>query len=238
MTFPTKSLSLILAAALIGGCASTQPNADGTQQDEYDKTKKGALIGAAVGAIGGLLLGGKNKGQGALIGAAVGAAAGGGIGYAMDQQAKDVAKSLNTTVSQSDVGADNIIVTQHETFVKVTFKSAMMFPTNSDTPTSTALTKIDQLTAALKKYPSSIVQVVGHTDPRGSYDYNLQLSERRARTVATAMVNQGLPNAVYARGCSFDKPLVPNNSEANMAQNRRVEIFLYQTQENVVDQCL
>ncbi|MHC3994125.1 OmpA family protein [Thiomicrolovo sp. ZZH C-3] len=238
MTFQTKTLSLVLAAALIGGCASTQPNADGSQTDEYDKTKKGALIGAAVGAVGGLLLGGKNKGQGALIGAAVGAAAGGGIGYAMDQQAKDVAKSLNTTVSQSDVGADNIIVTQHDKYVKVTFKSAMMFPTNSDNPTPMALSKIDQLTTALKKYPSSIVQVVGHTDPRGSYDYNLQLSERRARTVATAMVNQGLSNAVYARGCSFDKPLVPNNSEANMAQNRRVEIFLYQTQENVVDQCL
>ncbi|MEJ2500270.1 MAG: OmpA family protein [Campylobacterales bacterium] len=236
MTLQNKTLSMILAASLLAGCAGTQPNAN--EQDEYDKTKKGALIGAAVGALGGLLVGGKNKGKGALIGAAVGAAAGAGIGYTLDQQAKDVAESLDTTVSDSDISSKDIVVTKHEKFVKVTFKSAMMFQTNADYATPAARAKISELTAALKKYPGSIVQVVGHTDTRGSYDYNYQLSERRAHNVATEMVNQGLQNAIYARGCSYDKPLLPNTSEANMAQNRRVEIFLYQKQEDVVDQCI
>ncbi|MEJ2467564.1 MAG: YMGG-like glycine zipper-containing protein, partial [Campylobacterales bacterium] len=67
MTLQNNTLSMILAASLLAGCAGTQPNAN--EQDEYDKTKKGALIGAAVGALGGLLVGGKNKGKGALIGA-------------------------------------------------------------------------------------------------------------------------------------------------------------------------
>jgi len=236
MKLQKKTLSMILAASLLAGCAGTQPNAN--EQDEYDKTKKGALIGAAVGALGGLLVGGKNKGKGALIGAAVGAAAGAGIGYTLDQQAKDVAESLDTTVSDSDISSENIVVTKHEKFVKVTFKSAMMFQTNADYATPAARAKIAELTTALKKYPGSIVQVVGHTDTRGSYDYNYQLSERRAHNVATEMVNQGLQNAIYARGCSYDKPLLPNTSEANMAQNRRVEIFLYQKQEDVVDQCI
>ena len=51
------------------------------------------------------------------------------------------------------------------------------------------------------------------------------------------MVNMGMKNEVYARGCSFDKPLVPNTTAANMAQNRRVEIYLYQKPEDVVDPC-
>jgi outer membrane protein OmpA-like peptidoglycan-associated protein len=234
-----KTFSILLAAGLFAGCAQPQPGADnGTQQDEYQRTKQGAVIGAAVGALGGLLLGGKNKGRGALIGAAVGAAAGAGVGYSLDQQAKDVAKSLDTTVSDSDISSSNVVVTKHDTFVKVTFKSAMMFRTDADIPTPAARAKIAELTHALAKYPGSVVQVVGHTDNRGSYDYNLRLSERRARNVAQEMVDQGLQNTVYARGCSYDKPLLPNTSAANMAQNRRVEIFLYRSPEDVVDQCL
>jgi outer membrane protein OmpA-like peptidoglycan-associated protein len=235
MTLHNNTLSMILAAALLAGCAGTQPNAN--EQDEYQRTKQGALIGAAVGALGGLMIGHKNRGQGALIGAAVGAAAGAGIGYTLDQQAKDVAESLDTTVSDSDISNQNIVVTKHDKFVKVTFKSAMMFETNANYATPAARAKIAEFSTALKKYPGSIVQVAGHTDTRGSYDYNMQLSERRAHNVATEMVNQGLQNAVYARGCSFDKPLVPNNSKANMAQNRRVEVFLYQNENDIVDQC-
>lgn len=239
MNIKKNTLSILVAAALFAGCTQPQPNgSETTQQDEYEKTKQGALIGAAVGALGGLLLGGKNKGKGALIGAAVGAAAGAGIGYTLDQQAKDVAKSLDTTVSSSDISSENVVVTKNDKFVKVTFKSAMMFKTNADVATPAARAKINELSGALQKYPGSIVQVVGNTDNRGSYDYNLKLSERRANSVAVAMVNQGLQNAVYARGCSYDKPLLPNTSSANMAQNRRVEVFLYQKQEDVVDQCI
>ena len=234
-----KTLSILLAAGLGAGCAQPQAGTDGTQQeDEYQRTKQGAVIGAAVGALGGLLLSGKNKGQGALIGAAVGAAAGAGVGYSLDQQAKDVAASLDTTVSDSDISSANIVVTKHDTFVKVTFKSAMMFETDVDVPTPTAREKIAELTHALAKYPGSVVQVVGHTDNRGSYNYNLQLSERRARNVAQEMVDQGLQNTIYARGCSYTKPLLPNTSPENMAQNRRVEVFLYQKPDDVVDQCL
>ncbi len=228
-------LSMIVAAALMTGCASNQPSPNGGES--YDNTKQGALIGAAVGALGGILLGGKNRGKGALIGAAIGTAAGAGIGYSMDRQAQELANSLDTVVSDSDIAPGDVIVTKEANRVKVTFKSAMMFPTDSDIPTASAETKIARMTQVISKYPS-VVQVAGHTDSRGSYSYNLALSERRASSVARNMVNMGMKNQIYARGCSFDKPLVPNTTAANMAQNRRVEIFLYQRPEDVVDPCL
>lgn len=228
-------LSLITATALLTGCATNQP-APGAGEP-YDKTKKGALIGAAVGALGGMLISKHNKGKGALIGAAVGAAAGAGIGYSMDKQAQELASSLDTVVSDSDISPDDVVVTKEANRVKVTFKSAMMFPTASDIPTATADSKIGKMAQVITKYPS-VVQVVGHTDNRGSHDYNQELSNRRASSVAQNMVNRGMQNQIYVRGCSYDKPLVPNTTAENMALNRRVEIFLYQKPEDVVDPCL
>jgi len=239
MNRQNRTLSILLATALFGGCAATQPGAPGTErQDEYEKTKQGAALGAALGAIAGALVGGKNKGRAALIGASLGATAGAGIGYSLDQQAKDVAESLDTTVSDSDISSENIVVTKHDTFVKVTFKSAMMFETDVDVPTPSARSKIDELSAALRKYPGSIIQVAGHTDSRGTHAYNLGLSERRAHNVAAEMLDRGLQNTIYARGCSYDKPLVPNTGAANMAQNRRVEVFLYQKTDDIIDPCI
>ena len=228
-------IALTASALLMAGCTTTQQPQPGGGE-AYDNTKKGALIGAAVGALGGILIG-KNKGKGALIGAAVGAAAGAGIGYSMDKQAQELANSLDTVVSDSDISPNDVIVTKEPNRVKVTFKSAMMFQTASDAPTATANTKIAKMAQVISKYPS-VVQIAGHTDNRGSHDYNMELSNRRATSVAQSMVNQGMQNQIYVRGCSFDKPLLPNTTTENMAQNRRVEIFLYQKPEDVVDPCL
>jgi outer membrane protein OmpA-like peptidoglycan-associated protein len=228
-------LALITSAALLTGCATSQPQPGGGEA--YDKTKKGALIGAAVGALGGMLISKNNKGKGALIGAAIGSAAGAGIGYSLDKQAQELASSLDTVVSDSDISPNDVVVTKQQNRVKVTFKSAMMFPTASDVPTATANTKISKMAQVISKYPS-VVQIAGHTDNRGSHEYNEDLSNRRAGSVAQSMVNLGMKNQIYVRGCSYDKPLVPNTTAANMAQNRRVEIFLYQKAEDVVDPCL
>lgn len=239
MTYFKRSMIPLLAATLLlSGCGGDTGTASQGEKDAYGNTKTGALIGAAVGALGGAVISRGNRTKGILIGTAIGAAAGAGIGYSMDQQAKDVAESLDTTVSSSDVSNEAIVVTQKEKAVKITFKSAMMFSTNNATPTADATSKISEMSDALKKYPSSIVQVVGHTDNRGKHDYNMALSERRATSVAQTLAGQGLTNPIYARGCSYDKPLLPNTSESNMAQNRRVEIFLYQSEADVTDQCI
>jgi outer membrane protein OmpA-like peptidoglycan-associated protein len=225
----------LLATALFTGCAQMPQ-----QTTVGDNTQKGVAIGAAAGAILGNIIGKDTKGT--VIGATAGAALGGAIGYNMDKQAAEVAKSLETQVNTSPnaeaTSDEDIIVTKTDRYVKITFRDKMMFPTNSAQPTSTARYKIQKLTSVLKNYPQTIIQVVGHTDNRGSFGYNQTLSKKRARTVANMLISSGIPNPIYEKGCSYAKPVVPNTTPENMALNRRVEIYLYPNREVIVDQCI
>ncbi len=229
-------IALPVAIALaLGGCATKEP-----MPNNGEKTKQGALIGALSGAALGAIVSHKHRGKGALIGAAVGAAGGALIGYSLDKQAQEVADAMQTQVSQNEKEAikdQDIVVTKHEHYVKITFKDSAMFATNADRPSPQAREKIVRLVDVLKNYPDTIVQIVGHTDSRGSYDYNLKLSQRRAFSVANILKNLGVTNKIYARGCSYTKPLVPNDNPEDMAMNRRVEIYLYPNEESVIDAC-
>lgn len=232
----TKLLAPILVLPLLSGCVSQMPEAV-----QGEKTQSGAAIGAVAGAILGAVTSKHHKGKNAAIGAAAGASIGGIIGYNMDKQAAEVARALDTQVDNS-VGAElnvnqDIIVTNNEKFVKITFRDAMMFPTNSSVLTPSANAKIHKLVGILQNYPTTLIQVVGHTDNRGSHAYNQTLSQRRAGSVANIITQSGINNGLYKKGCSFDKPVVPNTSATNMSLNRRVEVFLYPSQEFVVDQC-
>ncbi len=233
-----RSVAVAIAVALLsGGCATK----NGTAPNDGNNTKTGVLIGTLVGAALGAITSKHHKGKNAAIGAAVGAAAGGAIGYSLDKQAQEVADSMQTRVSGDEAAAarsNDIVVTKGDNYVKITFKSRMMFATDSFVPTPEAKEKIAKLVDLLKSYPDTIVQVVGHTDSRGSYDYNLKLSQKRAFNVANMLKELGVSNKIYARGCSFSKPLVPNDSPENMAINRRVEIYLYPNEESVIDACL
>jgi len=238
----TKSLIGSLAAALIfAGCAPMQQGSS-AQNPNLSKSQTGALIGAALGALIGAGTKGHHKVKRAAIGAAAGAAIGAAIGYNLDKQAKEVADSLNTSVSTSpDAELDaskDIIITKTDRYVKITFRDKMMFPTNSAQLTPSAKEKIERVVGVLRNYPQTIIQVVGHTDSRGTWEYNKKLSQQRAEVVANMLYNAGLPNQIFAKGCSFDKPLVPNTSLENMALNRRVEIYLYPNAQSIVDPCL
>ncbi len=231
-----KFLTPLLILPLLTGCSQMPQSVQG------EKTQSGAAIGALAGAVLGAVTSKHHKGKNAIIGAMAGTAIGGAIGYNMDKQAAEVAKALDTKVDNSP-GAElnkdrDIIVTNNDKFVKITFREAMMFPTNSSVLTSSARSKIHKLVSILNNYPTTLIQVIGHTDNRGSHSYNQTLSEKRAANVANIIRQSGINNAIYKRGCSFDKPVVPNTSADNMSLNRRVEIFLYPSQEFVVDQCI
>ena len=240
-----KLISLSLVTAIFAGC--TPASYDDTHGRPMnvpagENTKKGAIYGAIAGAIlGGITSGHKNKEKHILQGAVIGAAVGGAFGYSLDRQAAKMAKALDTNVDNSPNAQanpnKNIIVSKRANYVLITFRDKMMFPTNSATPTPTAQEKISRVSAILREYPQTIVQVAGFTDNRGSYAYNLELSKKRARTVATTLKSSGIPNRVFAKGCSYNKAIVPNTTPANMALNRRVELYLYPNQSVVVDPC-
>ena len=87
--------------------------------------------------------------------------------------------------------------------------------------------------------PTYIVEVQGHTDNVGKYDYNMDLSERRAQAVRTYLINQGVPaERLTAHGYGPDRPIDDNNTKAGRAKNRRVEFnitFEEVTYETVYD---
>ena len=231
-----------LIAAMITGCATQgnnpQPNSNNSGMS---KTQTGALIGGILGAVIGGTTKGNNKGKRVLIGGAIGAAIGGGIGYSMDKQAKEVADKLNTDVNNNPNAAldpdNDLIVSNTDKYVKIMLRDSMVFETNSAVPTHEASRKIAKISDVLTNYPNTIIQVVGFTDSRGSYEYNQKLSEQRASNVGNTIYNSGIKNQVFSKGCSFNKPVAPNTNKENMALNRRVEIYLYANQEAIVDAC-
>jgi peptidoglycan-associated lipoprotein len=81
--------------------------------------------------------------------------------------------------------------------------------------------------AYLVKYPTARVRLEGHTDERGSREYNIGLGERRAQTVRRALMAQGVADGqIVTVSYGEERPAVPGNDEAAFAQNRRVE-FAY-----------
>ncbi|MEN2998217.1 MAG: OmpA family protein [Brevinematia bacterium] len=86
---------------------------------------------------------------------------------------------------------------------------------------------LENLAKVLKQYSEVDVVIEGHTDNTGTREYNLTLSENRARSVANVLIQSGIkPDKVSYRGYGPDKPIVPNTSDENRAKNRRVEIKL------------
>lgn len=228
-------LASTLAAFMLAGCYN-QPGL--VEDDSYNRTKTGAVAGAIAGAIIGYKTKGHHKGRRAAIGALMGAAAGGAIGYSLDKQANEVAHALGTGVSTDPLAAvdpqRDIIVTKHQDYVKILFRDKMMFATGSATLQPSAKYKVQKLASVLSQYPQTIVGVAGFTDNRGSYEYNQKLSEARARTVASLLAVNGYPKI---KGCSYNKPLAPNDTPQNQALNRRVEVYFYADPNHMSDPC-
>ena len=228
-------LASTLAMFMLGGCYS-QPGL--VQNNNYDRTKTGAASGALAGALIGYNTKGRHKGQRALIGGLLGAAVGGTVGYSMDQQANEVANALGTGVNNDPLAAldprKDIIVSKTPNYVKIMFRDKMMFASGSSVLQPNASYKVSKVAQLLQNYPQTVVGVAGFTDNQGGYEYNLGLSQRRAKTVANILAVNSYPKT---KGCSYAKAIAPNNTATNRALNRRVEVYLYADSRLMSDPC-
>lgn len=187
------------------------------------RTEKGAVIGAGAGAAAGAAIG-KATGstaRGAIIGAVVGGTAGALIGRQMDKQAEELADDLpNATVERVGEG------------LLVTFDSGILFAFDSDVVKGDAGTNLTNLATSVKAYPETEVLIVGHTDATGADAYNQGLSERRAASAKRYLVAQGVPDVrVRVEGRGEAEPVADNASDAGRAQNRRVEVAIFASEE-------
>ncbi|WNJ16641.1 OmpA family protein [Pontibacter sp. G13] len=94
---------------------------------------------------------------------------------------------------------------------------------------------LDSLIGKFTSYPYYYVEVYGHTDSIGSDVYNLDLSEQRARAVALYLTEQGVSlDRITYEGLGTNKPVMTNDSYFGRLQNRRVDIAVVYTTENLV----
>lgn len=90
---------------------------------------------------------------------------------------------------------------------------------------------LDALASALQQVKAKSMEIRGHTDSKGSDDYNQALSERRAQAVIAALRERGAARQASARGYGESQPVAPNalngqDHPAGRQLNRRVEIFV------------
>ncbi len=85
---------------------------------------------------------------------------------------------------------------------------------------------LDRLVADMRSARNiNRIEVVGHTDSKGTEQYNQRLSERRAQAVQSYLISRGVdPSIISARGEGELRPIASNDTAAGRAQNRRVEI--------------
>jgi outer membrane protein OmpA-like peptidoglycan-associated protein len=103
----------------------------------------------------------------------------------------------------------------------------LLFDTNKSELKSGASTNLGKLAAFLNKYPDSSVLIEGHTDNTGSYEYNLDLSQRRADSVKSWLVGKGVSTArLNTSGKGEGSPVAGNDSATGRQLNRRVEVII------------
>jgi outer membrane protein OmpA-like peptidoglycan-associated protein len=207
-------------AALLGAaaCTTTDPYSSTPRRNN---TGTGVIAGALGGALLGYLTNTSESEQGrknALIGAGIGALGGGAVGAYMDRQQRE----LEAQLSGSGVGVarqgDNLVLRM---------PSDVTFASNQSSINPGFNATLDDVAAVLNRYDQSIVDIIGHADSDGADDYNLDLSRRRASSVAQYLVNRGvLADRLYVDGKGESAPIASNATAEGKAQNRRVEILI------------
>lgn len=206
-----KLIAVITLGAILSGCTSINPY---TGQEEVSNT----TMGTGLGALGGAVLGGIAGGErGALIGTAVGAMSGAVIGNTMDRQNAELRRCLVGTGVQVDKCGNCI---------RLVMASDVTFNTNQADIRSGFYPALSSVAVVLRKYCTNVV-VTGYTDNVGSAEYNQTLSERRAESVGTFLISQGVaPNRIFTNGMGRRDPIASNSTPEGRAMNRRVVITL------------
>lgn len=183
------------------------------------------LSNTAIGAIGGILggylvgdvVGGRSDRTEKIIGAGIGGLAGAAVGRYMDQQEAELRRETAGTGVEVIRQGDDLVLRMPSgiTFAYDRYDIQPQFQST-----------LNEVASTLAQYQQTYIDILGHTDSTGSYEYNQALSERRAQSVANYLAARGVnPARMATRGYGETQLLVnPERSEADRAANRRVEI--------------
>jgi outer membrane protein OmpA-like peptidoglycan-associated protein len=218
-----KSLALLLSIAIVmQGCKS------------LSNTAKGGILGGSAGAVIGAGVGvliGKNAKSaaiGAAVGTAVGTTTGVIIGKKMDKAAEEAARIEGARV-------DSIRDANNLKAVLVTFDSGILFQTNKSTLNTASKKALTDFAKILNENADMDVAIMGHTDNTGSLEVNQRISLERAKSVATFLKGQNVPEAQIKEiaGKDYSMPVADNTTAEGRSLNRRVEIYLYASEKMI-----
>jgi outer membrane protein OmpA-like peptidoglycan-associated protein len=202
----------VLVAFTLGGCANMSETQKGTA--------KGAGIGAAGGAVIGAVAGGS---KGAVIGAAVGAAAGGVAGNVWSKRMQAQKKEME----EATAGTGVAVTQTSDNRLKLDIPSDISFAVGRADIQPNFRSILDTFATGLTSNTGANVTIVGHTDSTGSDAVNNPLSLNRATSVRDYLTTRGVAsNRFTVEGRGSREPIVANDTAANKAKNRRVEIFV------------
>lgn len=195
-----------------------------------NNTQKGAAIGAGGGAVLGAIVGklAGNTAVGAAVGAAVGTGAGAIIGKKMDK-AKAEAEAVQNAKVESVTDANGLAA------VKVTFDSGILFATNKADLNTSAKNSLAKFATVLNNNADCDIAIIGHTDNTGSDAINQPLSVKRATSVSDYLKSCGVKTVQIksVEGQGSNNPVADNSTAEGRKQNRRVEVYMYASQEMI-----
>jgi len=198
--------------------------------DNANNKQKGAVIGAAGGAVLGAIIGnnvgkGGNGELGAVIGGVVGGTAGVLIGNKMDKQAQKIEEEIpGATVERVD---DGIVVTFDE-------NSGVYFDTAKYNINNASEATLNKLANVFVEFPDTNILVVGHTDSVGSDDSNMTLSKNRANAVTNYLIGKGLNSGRFTTNWFGEtQPMHDNSTAEGRAKNRRVNVAILPNEQMV-----
>lgn len=204
------------AAVLLSTTAAciTDPN---TGERRVSKAAIGAVIGGGAGYLLGEVLGGRRDRTERIVGTGVGALAGGAIGAYMDRQEQELRRQT---------AGSGVVIEREGDELLLTMPAGITFAFDRSDIQPQFQSTLDQVAQTLQAYPSTLIDIYGHTDSTGTDAYNQGLSERRAQSVASYLTARGVqPVRIATQGYGETRLLVnPERSEADRQANRRVEI--------------
>lgn len=204
-------ISVVACSAVLSACQTYDPYTG--EQKTSNATKIGAISALVCGAIGATKSG--KRARNAAVGCGL---IGMGVGAYMDEQEKQLREELEGTGVRVAREGDNI---------RLIMPNNITFGVDRSEVQSGFYGTLQSVSKVLNEFNESVLVVAGHTDSTGSASYNMDLSVKRAQSVASYLIQQGVAvDRLKVRGFGESMPLASNNSESGRAENRRVELLI------------
>ncbi|MDZ7680877.1 MAG: OmpA family protein [Fodinibius sp.] len=208
-----KRKILIASIALaLAGCAANDPD---------KRTKTGAAIGAAAGTAVGYAI--DDGAGGALAGAAIGGLAGAGVGRYMDNQQREMEQALAEEQRRNELEVQRL----EDQSLKIDISNEVSFDFDRAAIKPAFEPSLNKVADVLKRYPKTIVHVIGHTDQQRFRKLQPELVRTSCRMSGELLCPTGpQPGSFDGHGKGETEPRASNETESGRQLNRRVEIIV------------